>query len=384
MDNENTTEEIQSSEAEQQARIKKNSFSAFIPKGDYFFTPILIDINFLIFILMCLSGVSFTFPDGESLLKWGANFRPLVMNGEPWRMFTSMFLHFGILHIASNMYALYSIGRILEPFIGKWRFLALYLMAGLGGSAVSLWWRDGGVGAGASGAIFGTFGIFAALLTTDLIDKSIRGRLLRSIGGAIGLNLVIGMSPGIDNSAHIGGLITGAIGGYLCYFDLKAWYYNHIKKYTGLIITGIITVIIIVFFWMIIPPTPYASPAETTVKWEKWTKEFTAEEKDANDFYNSITPTTPAHLIQEKVVMPWKHCLALTDSLLQLSLNEREQHVAEELQTYSQIRMEAGQALFRAAIDHRTDLKDSASVLNHQADSIVNALNGYATESDKK
>ena len=384
MDNESASEEIRSSEEEQQQRKKKNPFSGLIPKGDYFFTPILININFLIFILMCLSGVSPVFPDAESLVKWGANFRPLVMNGEPWRMFTSMFLHFGILHIASNMYALFSIGRMLEPFIGKWRFLALYLMAGLGGSAVSLWWHDNSVGAGASGAIFGTFGIFAAILTTNLIDQSIRRQLLKSIGGAIALNLLIGLNGAIDNSAHIGGLLTGAMGGYLCYFDLKAWYYNHVKKYTGLIVTGILTAGIIVFFWRIIPPTPYDNPIQTAAKWDALMKKFSEEEKNANTFYNSITPTTPATQIQENVVAPWKHCLVLTDSLLQLSLDDKEQHIAEELQTYSQIRLEAGQALVRSNKENRMDLKDSATALTNEADSVVLGINKYIDALNKK
>ncbi len=376
MDQENTSEEIQSSQEEQQRRRKKNPFAALIPKGEYFFTPIIIDINFAIYILMCLSGVSPIFPDADALVHWGANVRGLVMHGEPWRMFTSMFLHFGIIHIASNMFAFWQIGRMLEPFIGKWRFLGLYLMAGLGGSAVSLWWHANSVGAGASGAIFGMFGVFAALLTTDLIDQSIRRQLLRSIGSAIGLNLLIGLNGAIDNSAHIGGLLTGAIGGYLCYFDLKAWYHARIKKYTGLIITGIITAGIIVFFWMIIPATTYVDPDEMM-------KKFNEQEKSAIAFYNSITPNTPVKEIQEKAINPWKHCLAITDTILKAELSETGEHITEQLQTYSQIRLEASQAMYRFVNEKRADLRDSSIALSHQADSIVSAINAYS-EAHKK
>ena len=102
----------------------RDRLSALIPREGYFFTPILIDLNIAVFALMVLSGVSFTFPDAESLLKWGANYRQYTLGGQPWRLFTSMFLHFGIIHLAVNMYSLYSLGQMLERFIGKWRFIS--------------------------------------------------------------------------------------------------------------------------------------------------------------------------------------------------------------------------------------------------------------------
>lgn len=377
MDHENTTEEIQSSEAEQQQRTKQNPLSGLIPKGNYFFTPILIDINILIFLLMCLSGVSPMFPDSESLVKWGANVRGLVMHGEPWRMFTSMFLHFGILHIASNMYALYSIGRMLEPFIGKWRFLALYLMAGLGGSAVSLWWHDNAVGAGASGAIFGTFGIFAALLTTDLIDQNIRPQLLRSIGGAIAVNLLIGLNGAIDNSAHIGGLLTGALGGYLCYFDLKAWYERRVEKYTGVILTGIATVAIIVVFWMITPSSVYLSSDQLAAKFDNYMNKFGQEETLANSFTFVMDSSTTAEQVNKNLVVHWKNCLSIADSLMQLPMNEKGTHIAEELQTYAQIRLESSQYTLRSISSNKKDFRDSAAALSSEADSVKLALQAY-------
>jgi len=158
-----------------------NFFSIFVPAKGYFVTPILININILVFITMIISGVHFLFPDIQSLVEWGANFRPVTLSGQWWRLFTATLLHIGILHLLLNMYALFYIGLLLEPHLGKARFLVAYLISGITASVISLWWHEFTVSAGASGAIFGLYGVFLALLTTNLLDKSARKALLTSI-----------------------------------------------------------------------------------------------------------------------------------------------------------------------------------------------------------
>ncbi len=88
----------------------KGFFSIFKPTRDFFITPILLDLNIIIFILMVINGVNFMQPDNESLLHWGANFRPVTLEGEWWRLITNCFLHIGVLHLLLNMYALVYIG----------------------------------------------------------------------------------------------------------------------------------------------------------------------------------------------------------------------------------------------------------------------------------
>ncbi len=114
------------------------------------------------------------------------------------------------------MYALYSISVYLEPMIGKLKFITAYLATGILASLASLWWHSEGVNsAGASGAIFGMYGLFLALLLTKLIPDVIRKGLLPGIAVFVIYNLVYGMKGGIDNAAHIGGLVSGFVIGFV-------------------------------------------------------------------------------------------------------------------------------------------------------------------------
>ena len=185
----------------------------------------LIGINVLLYLAMVVSGVNFFEPTSMDVLKWGASLPALDLSGQWWRIFTSMFLHFGLIHIVMNMVALYMISIYMEPMLGKARWLTGYLCAGLIGGIVSLLLRKNElvVGAGASGAIFGTYGIFLALLTTKVIPQHIRGNLLRFVLFFVAYNVFYGFKKGsgIDNGAHLGGLAGGMIIGYIYYFSVR-------------------------------------------------------------------------------------------------------------------------------------------------------------------
>ncbi|PJJ79252.1 rhomboid family intramembrane serine protease [Mucilaginibacter auburnensis] len=188
----------------------------FRPAKNYFVTPVLVILNILIFLVMVESGISIIDPDGQSLLAWGANATVATLDGQWWRLLTSCFLHFGIIHLALNMYALIFAGMLLEPFLGKAKFLSSYLLTGIAASVVSLWWHDYTISAGASGAIFGLYGVFLAMLSTNHIERGMRNGLLSSIGMFVIYNLVYGsLKSGIDNAAHLGGLISGLLIGFL-------------------------------------------------------------------------------------------------------------------------------------------------------------------------
>ena len=125
-------------------------------------TPIIIGINVLVFVLMVMRGASFFEPDAGSVLTWGADFWPMTTGGEWWRLLTSTFLHFGVIHLAFNMWALVNAGPLTERLYGRGFFAATYLTGGLFASLASMWLNHTHVSAGASGAIFAVYGMLLA------------------------------------------------------------------------------------------------------------------------------------------------------------------------------------------------------------------------------
>ena len=203
---------------------KRNSFwSFFIPRKGFMATPILIDLNILVFIVMIASGVGIMSPSTLSLLKWGADFGPLTLTGDWWRAVTCNFIHIGAFHLLMNMYAFMYVGLLLEGLIGSRRMFMSYLLTGLCSAVFSLYMHGETISAGASGAIFGLYGIFLAFLFFHRIAKEQRKTLLTSILIFVGYNLVYGMKAGIDNAAHIGGLLSGFLLGiiYVCSYKFE-------------------------------------------------------------------------------------------------------------------------------------------------------------------
>ena len=153
--------------------------------------------------------------DSRMLLRFGADYGPLALDGEWWRLFTSMWLHGGLIHVAANMYGLWAFGRITERIYGRGRYLVIYLMTGLASSLASVAWHsDPTVSVGASGAIFGVVGalVWPFYRKRLHLPHAVMSAMLRNIGTVIVINLIIGASiPVIDNAAHVGGLIAGLV-----------------------------------------------------------------------------------------------------------------------------------------------------------------------------
>jgi rhomboid protease GluP len=185
----------------------------------YTVTYALIAVNALVFLGMVASGVSFTSPRPIDVYRWGGDFGSATVGANQWwRLFTSTFVHYGIIHIGFNMYVLYRIGPFIEQVFGRARYLLIYFIAGLAGSLVSVWVHPNSVGAGASGAIFGLYGaVFGFLLThRRTLDPAATSSIAKSAGIFVLYNVVLGsMSGTTDLSAHIGGLVAGFLAGLL-------------------------------------------------------------------------------------------------------------------------------------------------------------------------
>lgn len=166
-----------------------------------------------------LAGLDPVTPTPDALYGAGGNAASAVQAGESWRLLTAMFLHGGAVHLALNMYALWEAGRLLTRWVGNRGFLLVYLASGLAGGALSLHFAAQlHVSVGASGAVFGVAGAVSAILLRSGGRYPIpqRSQLITSMAIFIGYSLFYGFAnTGIDNAAHLGGLVTGALLGLL-------------------------------------------------------------------------------------------------------------------------------------------------------------------------
>ncbi|HEX3572775.1 MAG TPA: rhomboid family intramembrane serine protease [Acidobacteriaceae bacterium] len=194
--------------------------------GTYF----LLAVNIAVFLWMVAHGVNAKLPSEDALIHYGANSTLLVLHGQWYRLLTATFVHVGLLHLAANMWCLWNLGILGEPLLGPLGMVAVYTLTGIAGNLLSMatnviafnWWRNPWYlytpGAGASGAVFGIAGILIVLLSNRRLPfpwAELR-RLRSSVVKFALINLAIGLSTmfvnvgiRIDNSAHIGGCLSG-------------------------------------------------------------------------------------------------------------------------------------------------------------------------------
>lgn len=199
-------------------------------------TYLLVGINCAVFLAMVLRGVSIGNPTVDQLMQWGAdNAGNVLLGGEWWRIVSAMFVHVGILHLATNMWCLWNLALLAEPLMGSAGVIAVYILTGAAGNLLStlmnwIYYHNapGGpvfpAGAGASGAVFGIAGALIVLLKSNLlpVPPVELKRLRRSVIYFAALNLVLGLSISggnlflhsglnIDNMAHVGGFTCGLL-----------------------------------------------------------------------------------------------------------------------------------------------------------------------------
>jgi rhomboid protease GluP len=346
----------------------KDFFSIFIPTQDFFITPILIDLNIVVFILMAISGVNIMTPDSESLINWGANFKPNTLDGQWWRLFTNCFLHIGIIHLLMNMYALLYVGILLEPILGKARFLSAYLLSGIIASMASLWWYDLTVSAGASGAIFGMYGVFLALLTTKLIEEEARKALLTSIVVFVGFNLLNGLKGGIDNAAHIGGLVGGVLIGYAYIISLKNSENNKLKYITISLLT-VVTVLASFILYKKIP--------NDIGLYSKKMEQFSSMEKKGLEVYNLPQDTPNDKLLNEfktNSIYCWNENIKLTQEIEKLNLPDNIQKRNLKLKEYSELRLKCCELTYKSIAENTDKYNVEINNYNKQIEEVIKDL----------
>jgi len=352
-------------------------FSPFIPRKKYLITPLLVMINIVVFIVTTIliarrSSAWDYDPDNlrKIYLSLGFSNRPAVLNGEYWRLLTNTFLHFSILHVVLNMVILVYIGSLIESKLGKWNFLMVYLFTGIIASMVSVIWHDNEIAAGASGAIFGLFGILLAFLSTTFYERSARKALLISTAIVVAYN-IIPIGEGIDHAAHFGGLISGYVFGWITYLGLINK--NQFIKRWGMALVGCI--IVVVF----IACTVKLSTRYQTRQYAAISQKITQLTTDINaDFYTKTFATHQEKLdsIEQRALPKARALYKIAGQLDKLSLSShlhneahaRAQLIRLECQLFHFLYLEfktQNNEMYRYQIENITDSVNSIRIAWH-------------------
>ncbi|MEJ5994166.1 rhomboid family intramembrane serine protease [Pedobacter sp. Du54] len=314
----------------------KNIFYLFLPQKNYLVTPILILANtayffiytffarliIILFLRYSISLRDFIVNTGYYV---GANSRDLVINEQQyWRLFTHQFVHISIFHLFFNMYALAYIGLMLENKLGTKKYVSTYIISGICGGTLSLAYHESGFMAGASGAIMGLFGAFLALLLSKAFEKNATKALLISTVAVLAIMLINGsLKQRVDNAAHVGGLISGFVIGYLLYNEnLWKWNLSPVVRY------ALASCLALVFTITALQFTPRIQ-----------TKEFVALEKRYKDNWKTFATiyTLPRdmatgkklQIVQERGIDLWAKNERLVNQMLALKLTKEQRAKAE-------------------------------------------------------
>jgi rhomboid protease GluP len=263
----------------------------------------LLALNILVYLAVAWSGANWLEFKPDYLADVGGNFSPYTTDGQWWRLVSAMFLHSGLMHLVFNMYALYSFGLLAERLYGTKAFLGIYLLAGVVGSCGTLLFSSNAVGVGASGAIFGIMGALVAFLATDkdFLSDGARKRLLTNFAIFAAYMLSQGFGKaGIDNAAHVGGILTGLTLGWFTGSPLK-FRQEGGDWLSGRVAAGIALVLLVAGVAVAAAPKPGAD-FRIHVAMIELTKELGAKESALSEEMKRIaakgTSTTPADVEQ--------------------------------------------------------------------------------------
>jgi rhomboid protease GluP len=332
-------------------------------------TTIIAALNIIVFILMVAGGANVISPDMQTLIDWGANYRLVTLDGQPWRLLTATFLHIGLIHLLMNLYGLLFIGYALEPYLGPIRFAAAYLMCGILASLTSLAMHDNTVSAGASGAIFGMFGLYLALLLSKTISTADSKRTVMNMLVLIGYNLIYGFKDGIDNAAHVGGLLTGFLIGLLCKSDLVKEE-DYLRGYMNLCISGAVVIII---SWIGLSSIP------NNVKYYlDQMKIFSIRENEAVAAYNNLSldgsKEDILYDINERGIYYWEENVNLLNDLEKISLPDPIVERNKQLKKYCNLRIDSYRLISKGVTEDTDKYQPELEKINEEIDDLVKTL----------
>lgn len=363
-----------------QSKADSEAFARFLADGGRpYVTLALIAINLLVFVFCGLGGAGWMTGNPARLIEMGGNFSTATTGGEWWRLASAMFLHSGLLHVAMNMACLWDSGRVTEHLFGRWRFLLIYVAAGLVGSIASINWQQESVSVGASGAVFGVYAALAAALALnhELLPPTVTQRLRSGALVFMLFTLLSGFGKvGIDNAAHLGGLVAGAILG------------------AGFAVPGrrgfvALAVVASLFSIASVRAVEMAAPVRDELAFRQFLNTFAAEESRLNDLAKSrlsnagqLPPREIIERIDHELLPGW---VVLDQRIAALDkVGERSRKFRDPLAEFIHLRRDALETLRDGLLINDAQRVASAMKKVEQANKVAETLKAVADEANGK
>ncbi|MEJ7827234.1 MAG: rhomboid family intramembrane serine protease [Segetibacter sp.] len=330
---------------------------------DHEVTFLLIAVKLIVFIVMTVNGVSAKSPAAADILKWGGCLRANVTGGEWWRLITAIFTYTGVVNLLANAAALYFIGLMVEAILGKAKFLIAFLCAGALSSLAGIMWYNEVVIAGASGAVFGLYGVFLAFATTAYINMKFPAVWLLSILAYVIFNVVSRSGTSVYNAVNFGGLISGICIGYLFYFF---HFKRNVARAGGSRISVEVLLITSLLIFLFI-----RSKRNDTMRFEKAIMKLNQIEVKAMTQMQHLQFTKSnkeaAEVLRDSTLPEWQHFqkeLIKTDSY---KLNDKFTEKRKLLSKYAQMRVLQTTLLYES-------IKDSSDRYHNQINSVSDSI----------
>lgn len=360
----------------------KNVFYLAFPRKGYLVTPILLLLNiaYYLFIKVFAIGYAIYFthynvPDifidfGKYI---GASSKDLILGGDFWRLISYQFVHWNILHLFFNMYALVYVGLMVEHKLGSKKYLTIYLLSGICGGLLSIVIHDKGYIAGASGSIFGLFGAFMALLLANTFEKNATKAMLISTVLVCAIMLLNGIGGRTDNTAHVGGLISGFL---ICWILIHERLANRgVKLIWRYAIVYLITLAVGISTYLLIP----AYQSNKFYALEKEFKDNTAAYSKLSSLKNDMTTLTKLKLVRINGIEVWQRNMVIAYKMDELELDHKENIIRNDYKQITQKTLRYTELLYDECKDHDADRKkiiDSLMIEINSLKSVANQRGG--------
>ncbi|WP_343697387.1 rhomboid family intramembrane serine protease [Flavobacterium sp.] len=354
-------------------------FSIFIPVKDYFITPILINLNLLLFIVMCFSGVNFLTPKDQDLIDWGANFGSLTTDNEWWRLFSGCFVHTNIIDLFLSVLALAFIGILLELYIKKSNFIILYILSAISVSLYSLYQNKDVINTGTAGVISSMMGILLVVFLFKNSTKVIRVKsLLISITLLI-INILYSYIKDFSLTEYLAGFIIGILFGIILVIFEKQ------RKAAFIIMTSTATILLVFFYIKYKNTQVYIYQ---TMEYEERIHEFVDMEKMALEAYSTQYGNTVEeskemvlYMIKDRGIYYWNENITLIKDLDKLYLPHTLHKRNSDLIKYCNLRIDLYELAYKKITENSAEYDDRMIDINVEIEKLLKKLNESTPDS---